>query len=86
MVSPIRVGLVFGLFIGLAHVGWSALVATGYAQKLIDFIFWLHFIAPAMHVEAFDMTRAGILVAVTFGVAFVAGTVGGAMWNLFRRA
>ena len=85
MVNPIRVGLVFGVFVGLAHAGWSALVAAGLAQKLVDFIFWAHFITPAWHVEAFDLARAGILVGVTFGVALFGGIVGGTIWNVFHR-
>ena len=86
MVNPVRVGLVLGTFIGLVHVGWSALVAVGLAQKLIDFIFWMHFIAPPFHIEPFDMSRAAVLVALTFAIGLVAGTVGGAIWNLFHRA
>ena len=85
MINPIRVGLVFGTFVGLAHAGWSALVATGLAQKLVDFIFWVHFITPAWHVEAFELGHAGILVGVTFGVALIGGVVGGTIWNVFHR-
>jgi hypothetical protein len=85
MANPVRVGFVFGLFLALAHTGWSALVALGYAQKFIDFIFWLHFILPALHVEAFDIARACILVAVTFIVGFVVGTLGGVLWNALHR-
>lgn len=86
MANPVRVGFVFGLFLALAHTGWSALVALGYAQKFIDFVFWVHFIAPAYHVEAFDIARACILVAVTFIVGFVVGTLGGVLWNAMHRA
>ena len=85
MVNPIRVGLVFGIFVGLAHAGWSVLVAIGLAQKLVDFIFWAHFITPAWHIEAFDLARAGILVGVTFSVALIGGIVGGTIWNVLHR-
>jgi hypothetical protein len=68
------------------HAGWSALVAMGLAQRLIDFIFWAHFIAPPFHVEAFDPVRAAILIGVTFGVGLVAGMIAALIWNLFHRA
>jgi len=86
MANPVRIGFVFGLFLALFHTCWAALVALGYAQKLIDFIFWIHFIAPPYHVEAFDIARACILVAVTFIVGFVIGTLGGVLWNALHRA
>jgi hypothetical protein len=86
MANPLKTGLVFGVFIALMHAGWSALVALGLAQKLIDFIFWVHFIAPPFHVEAFDLARAAILIGVTFGVGLVAGMFAALIWNLFHRA
>ena len=52
----------------------------------MDFVFWVHFITPAYHVEAFDIARACILVAVTFIVGFVVGTLGGVLWNALHRA
>ncbi|HLJ52176.1 MAG TPA: hypothetical protein VKT24_02250 [Rhizomicrobium sp.] len=86
MANPVRIGFVFGLFLALFHTCWAALVALGWAQKLIDFIFWIHFIAPPYHIEAFDIARACILVAVTFIVGFVIGTLGGVLWNALHRA
>ena len=86
MVNPVKVGLVFGIFVALAHAGWSALVAVHLAQKLVNFIFWAHFISPPWHVEAFDAIRAGILVGVTFAVAFIGGVVASIIWNVFHRA
>ena len=62
MVNPYRVGLWFGIFLALWHTCWSVLVATGFAQALMDFVFWAHFISPVYHVEPFEISRAGILV------------------------
>jgi len=86
MVNPIKAGLAFGTFIALAHLGWSILVAAGGAQKLIDFIFWAHFITPLLQVEPFDLLRACVLIGVTFAVAFAAAAIGSVIWNLFHRA
>jgi hypothetical protein len=86
MVSPVKVALVFGVFFALWHACWSALVAAGLAQKFIDFVFWAHFIVPPYRIEPFDLARAGILVGITFGVGFIGGLVGAALWNVFHRA
>ena len=86
MVNPVKVGFVFAVFLALWHAGWSALVATGLAQKVIDFVFWMHFIKPPYQIEVFDPARAAILVGVTAGVGLVGGIVGGAIWNAFHRA
>ena len=85
MVNPFKLGLVFAIFLALFHACWAALVATGFAQKLIDFVLWIHFIAPVYRVEPFEPVRAAILVGVTAGVGLVGGIVGGAIWNAFRR-
>ena len=84
MVNPLRTGLVFGIFLALYHACWAALVAAGFAQALIDFVFWAHFITPPYHIEAFDLARAGILIGLTFAVGLVGGFVGALLWNAFR--
>ncbi|HEY8947346.1 MAG TPA: hypothetical protein VIM56_00525 [Rhizomicrobium sp.] len=85
MVNPFKLGLVFAVFLALWHAAWSALVATGYAQKLADFVFWLHFIKPVYQIEPFDPARAAILIGVTAGAGLAGGIVGGAIWNAFHR-
>lgn len=84
-VNPFKLALVFGLFLGLWHACWAVLVYLGLAQNLIDFVFWMHFITPPYHIEAFDPARAGILIGVTFAVGFVAGGIVGLLWNAFHR-
>lgn len=81
--NPLFVGLVFGLVLALWHACWSALVALGFAQKVLDFVFWAHFISPPFHIEAFDMTRAGILVGITFAAGLVVGAITAWLWNRF---
>jgi hypothetical protein len=83
--NPLKVGLVFGLFLALWHAVWAALVAAGVAQKLVDFIFWIHFVTPPFHIEPFALPRAAILVGVTFVVGMGGGIVGAVLWNAFHR-
>ncbi|HTJ97262.1 MAG TPA: hypothetical protein VL381_07315 [Rhodocyclaceae bacterium] len=79
--NPIRLGVIFGLFLALFHTFWAALVALSWAQLLIDFVFWAHFITPAWRIEPFAWERAGVLVGFTFLVGLVMGTTGGWLWN-----
>ena len=80
-VQPKRTGLVLGSFAALIHLVWSLLVAAGWAQPLIDFIYKVHFLNNPFEVQAFDPARALLLIVVTFAVGFVAGSVLGLIWN-----
>jgi hypothetical protein len=56
-------------------------VAIGWAQPLLDFIFWAHFITPPYRIEAFDLLRPLILIAITFAAGLGFGLLGGWLWN-----
>ena len=84
-ISPVRAGVVFGLFLAFFHTAWAGLVAAGLAQKLIDFVFWAHFIAPPYQIQPSEITRAAILVGITFLAGLTFGVVGGSFWNISTR-
>lgn len=84
--NPVQLGLLFGVFLALCHAFWAALVAAGWAQAVMDFVFWAHFITPPWHIEAFAWGRAGILVSFTFMVGLAMGAIGGWLWNRFASA
>jgi hypothetical protein len=85
-ISPVKAGFALGAAVGLWHLGWVALVATGFAQALIDFVFRIHFIQPVLRVGAFDAGTAAVLVLVTFAVGFVGGLVFALIWNRLHQA
>jgi len=83
--SPVKTGLTVGLVIGLWHVVWAALVASGWAQAVVDFVFWIHFYKPILKVERFDFGIATLLVAITSLFGFAVGAVAASVWNRVHR-
>lgn len=75
------VGLWTGIVIGSCHALWSALVALGWAQGLIDWIFGLHFILPIFTVIEFKFTTALVLTILTFAVGYIVGYLSTILWN-----
>ena len=68
------------------HLCWSMLVALKWAQPVIDFVFWMHFIKPIYVIEPFEIARAAILLIVTAGVGFLIGSVFALVWNALHKA
>jgi hypothetical protein len=81
MINPNRVGLVFATLLGGWHIVWSLLVSLGWAQPLLDFVFWLHMIRSIYVVKAFDPVAAGSLVIVTACFGYVIGYLGATTWR-----
>jgi hypothetical protein len=84
-INPVKSGLVLGAVIGLWHLTWALLVAFGWAQPFIDFVFWMHFIKPVYVVQPFHPATAAILIVVTAAIGFVIGSVFAVLWNWFHK-
>jgi hypothetical protein len=82
-IDPVRTGLMLGLFLALFHAVWALLVAMGWAQPLMNFVFWAHFITPPERIEPFEWARAAILVGFVFIVGVTAGGAVALLWNSF---
>lgn len=82
--KPQKVALVVGLFTGGVHVVWSLLILLGWGQPLLDFIYWLHMLNDPFTVESFDITRAVLLVIVTFAVGYGGGWCFTLLWHTFH--
>ena len=80
-IRPHTAALILAILLGGWHLGWSALVAAGWAQPLIDFIFWIHFIRPVYVIEKFNIAVALLLVGVTAAIGYVIGWIFAMLWN-----
>ena len=81
LISPNKAGLVLGALAGAWHLLWSALVFVGWAQPVINFIFWIHFIKPVYVIEPFKVGIAIVLIMVTVVIGYVIGLLFGVLWN-----
>jgi len=86
MVNPNKVGLVIGTLIGGWHLVWSALVFLGWAQAILDFIFWAHMIRPVYIVKSFDPAAAITLIIITAALGYILGFLGAIIWNRLHRS
>jgi len=84
-VKPNKTGLVFGAFVGGWHVLWVVLVALGWAQPVLNFVFWIHLLKAPFTVEAFNVGIAVLLILVSTAIGYLVGYILGVLWNWVHR-
>ena len=84
--NPFKVALSLAIVTGSFHLCWSMLVALGWAQPVIDFVFWAHFIMPIYVIERFELVKAVALLLMTASIGFILGLVFGMAWNALHGA
>lgn len=83
--NPNKLGLLFAALVGGWHLLWSLLVLAGWAQRLIDFIFWAHMIQPVYVIKGFNPLAAITLIFITGVIGYAFGYAGGVLWNRMHR-
>lgn len=80
-----RTGLAVASFLAGFHFLWALLVASGWAQSVMDFIMRLHMIKPFYVIAPFDIALAGSLVAFTAISGYAIGIFYAWIWNWLHR-
>ena len=84
-IHAIKSGLSVGALVGLWHLGWVSLVASGWARPVLDFVLRLHFLKVEYDLAPFAPGAAAMLVAITFAIGFAFGLVFALIWNWLTR-
>ena len=85
MLQTNKLALVLGALMGGFHLLWAMMVALGWAQTLLDFIFRMHFIQPIWVIQPFDIETAILLVVVTSAIGYCIGLIFALTWNSVHR-
>jgi hypothetical protein len=80
-INPLKVGFAFGFLLAVWHACWALLVAMGWAQPVLDFILWAHFLKLTVQVQPFDTHQASLLVGATAILGFLMGVIIALAWN-----
>ena len=78
---PTKSALIGGFTLSALHACWILIVASGWAQPLLDFIFKLHMLNSPFVVQPFSILLSLELIALTF----VIGAFYGVVFSLIRK-
>lgn len=79
--THLNAGLVLSALFVVIHTLWATLVALGWGQPVLDFVFWLHMLNSPFKVQSFDVTVAVFLVLATGTIGFVVGCMASFFWR-----
>ena len=83
--APNITGLALGAAMAVFHFVWGLLVAFGFAQAIVDFIYSIHFLNNPFMIVSFDFVKWITLIVVTFIVGYIAGYVFSLIWNKVQK-
>lgn len=73
--SCIKTVIGFGFGLSILHLVWVLIVASGWAQPIMDYIFKIHMLNSPFIAQPFNFSYAIQLLAITFGVGCFYGIV-----------
>ena len=80
-----KLGLALGSFAALVHIVWVVLIALGWAQPLMDFVYKMHSMNNPFTVAPFDLGRSVGLIVIAFLMGNIIGNVFALVWNKVHR-
>jgi len=80
-------GLSLGIFLALVHAVWAIVISIipSLTQKMLDWVFVLHFLEPIYKLTAANLLNGVILIVMTFISGYIMGYVFAAIWNKFSK-
>lgn len=84
-INPGKVAMSLGAFVGGLHIVWALLVGIGWAQGIINFVFWMHMVSLPIVVKKFELSAAVTLIITTTIIGYVGGYVFAHIWNRMHR-
>jgi hypothetical protein len=84
MMHPYKTGLALGGLAAGTHIIWSLIVALGWGQAWIDFVFSMHMLKPIVKVMPFDFGNAIGVIILAAIIGFVMGNVFAHIWNRIK--
>lgn len=85
MINTRKLAVGFAALFGGYHLLWAIVVAIGWAQPVLNFVFRLHFLTPILVVTPFAWAPAIGLVALTTVIGGVFGWLIAIIWNCAAR-
>ena len=85
MMNGKKVGLILGSFAALIHLVWVLLIALGWAQPFMDFVYRMHSLNNPYMVMQFDLMRSVGLIIIAFIMGNIVGNVLAMLWNKFHK-
>ncbi len=76
-----RSGVVLGTFFLIVHLAWTAAVAAGVADTVLNFFLRTQFVSIQYAVFTVDASRAVAGAVTVFAIGYIAGTVLAMLWN-----
>jgi hypothetical protein len=80
-----KIALTVGLFAGVVHLIWTLFIIIGFAQPLLNFIFWVHMVDNPYIVTGFTFSQSIMLIIATFAVGYIAGLIFAKVWNAIHK-
>lgn len=79
------VGLALGSVFGLLHLSWLVLVELKWAKPLVDWILDLHHISFQYSIADLNISKAVLLVVVTFVFGYILGLIFSEIWTVLKK-
>ena len=80
-IKPVKAGMAVGGTAVVMHIIWAVIVALGWGQGFLNFVFTAHMVRPQFVVGSFDFATTLMLLVLVGLVGYVVGFIFANVWN-----